>query len=71
MSKSETRAKNKYNSKSYERISLFVRMGQKDLIKSYVESKGESLNSYINRLIAEDMRAHGQSLSTDSTDNNS
>lgn len=69
MSKAQTRASNKYQSKTYDRIALLVRKGQRDQIKAYAESNGESLNSYINRLIAEDMRAHGQSLvAAESTD---
>ena len=62
MSKSDTRAKNKYNAKNYDRLAISVRKGQRDKIKAYAEKNGESLNAYINRLIAEDMQKHGEPL---------
>ena len=64
MSKSDTRAKNKYNAKNYDRLAISVRKGQRDIIKSYAEKNGESLNCYINRLIFDDMEKHGEPLST-------
>lgn len=45
-----------YNEKNYDRISLTVPKGKKDEIKAYAESKGETVNAYINRLIDEDMK---------------
>lgn len=56
MGKAATKAQNKYISKAYDRINLTVPKGQKDVIKEYAESRGESVNGYINRLIAEDMK---------------
>lgn len=53
--KASTRAKNKYNAENYDRISLSVPKGKKDKIKAFAESKGESLNGYVNRVIDEDM----------------
>lgn len=55
MSKSQTKASNKYNAKAYDRIALQVYKGQKEKIKAFAESQGLSLNGYINKLIAEDM----------------
>lgn len=46
---------NDFNSRAYDRINLTVPKGEKDKIKAYAESKGESVNGYINRLIQEDM----------------
>lgn len=46
---------NKYISKAYDRINLTVPKGQKDIIREYAESNGESVNGYINRLIEADM----------------
>ena len=55
MSKAHIDATARYNAKNYESINLRVYQGQRDQIKAYAESHGESLNGYINRLIAEDM----------------
>lgn len=55
MTKPATIAKNKYNAKAYDRIALQVKKGEKDKIKDHAQSKGESLNSFINRAIHETM----------------
>ena len=55
-SKAKIEANNRYNAKAYEEIKLRVKKGEKDLIKSYAESKGKSLNSYIRDLIKADMQ---------------
>ena len=45
-----------YNEKNYDRISLTVQKGKKEEIREYAKEKyNESVNAYINRLIAEDM----------------
>lgn len=54
---SQTEASAKYNAKAYEEIKLRVKKGQKEQIANYAESKGMSLNGYINKLIADDMGA--------------
>lgn len=56
MGKTSTQSKQKYNEKAYDRIALTVKKGQKDVIKAHAESKGMSLNGYINHLIDEDMK---------------
>ena len=53
--KASTRAQNKYNAKAYDRINLLVKKGQREKIKAHAESKGMSLNGYINELIKKDM----------------
>lgn len=53
--KAAQKAVNKYISKNYDRINLTVPKGKKDKIKAHADSMGESVNSYINRLIDEDM----------------
>lgn len=69
VTKAQQKATAKYLKNNYDDVKVRFRKGQRDQIKAYAESKGESLNSYINRLIAEDMRAHGQSLvAAESTD---
>ena len=55
MPKAQTKASAKYNAKAYEEIKLRVSKGQKEQIQAYAQEHGESLNGYINRLIAEDM----------------
>ncbi|WP_308617831.1 antitoxin [uncultured Eubacterium sp.] len=54
--KASTRAKNKYNAANYERIALVVPKGKKDIIKAYAQSKGESLNSFVNKAIDNEMK---------------
>lgn len=55
MGTSATKAKNKYASQNYDRITLLTAKGKKKEIKSYAESLGMSLNAYINTLIEKDM----------------
>lgn len=55
MGTSATKAKEKYNSKTYDRLAIRVKTGQADIIKEHAERNGMSLNSYINKLIADDM----------------
>lgn len=54
-SKAHSRASNKYNAKAYDRLAIQVYKGQREQIQSYAQANGESVNGYINRLIAEDM----------------
>lgn len=55
MGTARTRANNKWNAKAYDRISLVVEKGQKDVIKAHAEARGESVNGFINRAITETM----------------
>ena len=55
ISEAQKKAVAKYNAANYERIELRVEKGQKDIIKAHAESKGESLNGFINRAISETM----------------
>ncbi|MCH5299016.1 MAG: hypothetical protein J1E96_04555 [Ruminococcus sp.] len=50
------RANEKYNAKTYEEIKVRVYKGEKANIKAHAESKGESLNGFINRAIDETMQ---------------
>ena len=54
-----TRANNKWNAKAYDRISLTVPKGKKELIQTHAETKGESVNGFINRVIDEAMKKEG------------
>ena len=51
MGKTSAAVKNKYAAKTYDRITILVPKGQKDIIKQ----KHPSVNAYINKLIADDM----------------
>lgn len=52
-SKAQQKAVNKYMRENYDRVALTVPKGQKEKIKAHAESKGESLNAFINRAINE------------------
>ena len=52
-SKAHQKAVNKYMANNYDRINLTVEKGRKDIIKAHAESKGESVNGFINRAINE------------------
>ncbi len=53
ISEAQRRAVAKYNAKSYDRIELKVKKGEKDKLKLYAKEHGESLNAFINRAIYE------------------
>lgn len=46
---------NAYIAKSYDRVNLTLPKGQKDVIRAHAESRGESVNAFIQRAIAEAM----------------
>lgn len=47
---------NEFIAGAYDRINLTVPKGDRKKIKAHAQSKGESVNAYINRLIKEDMQ---------------
>ena len=47
--------KNEFIAQTYDRVNLTLPKGLKEKAKARAEANGESLNGYINRLIAEDM----------------
>ena len=51
---------NRYMAKAYDRISLIIPKGQKDLIQAHAEAQGESTNGFINRAISETMERDGK-----------
>ena len=57
--KTATQSKNDYAKKNYDDVRLQVRKGQREQIKAYAESLGESVNGLINRLIKEAMEKDG------------
>ena len=53
--KAAQKAVNKYMKANYDRINLTVPKGRQADIKAIAESRGESVNGYINALIRADM----------------
>ena len=53
--KRKAKWQNDYIAKTYDRINLTVPKGQKETIKEHAETKGESVNAFINRAINETM----------------
>ena len=61
VSEAQKRANAKYNLKAYDRVELKVKKGKKETIKAHAESKGESINAFVNRAIDETIeRANGK-----------
>lgn len=54
---SQTKAKNKYNAKAYDRVNLTVLKGKKGIINEIAEKKGLSLNGYIKAAIQAQIKA--------------
>lgn len=63
MSKTSAKVKNRYNDKAYDRINLTVPKGQKYIIKAHAESRGESVNGFIQRAINEAMQNDKEGIS--------
>ena len=56
MGKTSAAVKNRYAAKTYDRINLIVKKGQKQVIQAHAEQNGESVNGFINRAIEETMQ---------------
>ena len=46
----------RYNKKSYDRINIIVKKGQRQIIKDYAASEGKSLNRFICDLVEAEMK---------------
>jgi len=55
VSKAQQKAVAKYESENYDKFLVRTLKGQKEKIKAHAESKGESLNGFVNRAIDETM----------------
>ena len=55
MGKTSSAVKNRYNAKVYDQIPVRVPKGQKEMLKQFAQSRGESVNGLINNLIREAM----------------
>ena len=51
MGKTSSAVKDRYNAKTYDEIKIRTPKGKKAFIQEYAKSKGESLNSFINKAI--------------------
>ena len=49
----------RWDAANLDRLSIAVPKGQKDAIKAHAESRGESVNAFINRAIDETMERDG------------
>lgn len=54
-----TKAKNKFNSKSYDRLYPFVKAGEKAKIEQAAKAAGQSLNDYVVTAIYQRMEREG------------
>ena len=58
MGKTSTESKRKYNEKAYDRISLTVKKGLREVYTEQAKAHGfKSLNSYINHLLEQDKKS--------------
>lgn len=55
ISKAQQKAVHKYVKANYDRQELTMPKGKKDAVKAHAESRGESVNGFINRAIDETM----------------
>ena len=53
VSKAQQNAVNKYMAANYDRINLTLPKGQKQVLKDHTAARGESVNGFIGRVIAE------------------
>lgn len=60
MGKTSSKVKDRYNAKTYDEIKVRVTKGEKDKIKAHADSKGESLNGFINRAIDETIKCDSE-----------
>lgn len=49
--KRKAKWQNDYISRSYDRVNLTMPKGRKDEVKAHADTRGESLNAFINRAI--------------------
>ncbi len=53
---SQREATARYNKKTYDRINIIVKKGQRQVIKDYAASQGKSLNRFILDLVEAEMQ---------------
>ena len=60
VSPAQKKATAKYEKNNYDNLRIRVPKNQKDLIQSHATQRGESLNGFVNRAIAETMQRDNQ-----------
>lgn len=55
VSKKQQASVHKYVKEHYDRISVIVPQGKREVIRDHAEAQGESINGFINRAIDEQM----------------
>ena len=68
VSKAQLRATANYELKKYDKVLLRMDKGKKDMIQAYANDKGESLNGYIMKAIAERMERDGYILAAEKSE---
>ncbi|MBO4867963.1 MAG: hypothetical protein J5582_15590 [Ruminococcus sp.] len=53
LSEARKKANEKYNAKAYDQVKVLVKKGEREQLKAHADSRGESLNGFINRAIRE------------------
>ena len=61
VSKKQQASVHKYVKEHYDRISVTVPKGKKEVIRDHAEAQGESINSFINRAIDETLERESDS----------
>lgn len=59
-SKAQQKAVNKYIKENYDVFQIRMPKGKKGIIKAHAESRGESVNSFINRAVDETIKRDGE-----------
>ena len=59
VSKAQQRAVSKYMKENYDVYQIRMPKGKKEVIKAHAESRGESVNGFVNRAIEETMERDG------------
>jgi hypothetical protein len=57
--RTSAKSHNKYIAKAYDRIVTLVKKGNKTAMRDHAQSRGESLNGFVNRAIAETLERDG------------
>lgn len=61
VSKAQQKAVHKYVQANYDRMEITMPKGKKQTIRDHAESRGESVNSFVNRAIDQQMERDGKS----------
>lgn len=59
MGRATAKAKNRWNAKNYDRVTVMLKKGEKERVREFAAAQGESMNGFIGRLIAEAMGLDG------------